>query len=276
VVNKALEPWNHYGALSAVRQLFPPGPPSSADQAYATRAFNLLWSSTSVAGPPLFAPTLARAQAAFTLEKDKCFPVARGFANKLLAAWKVASTPKKLVLSAGTIANAYVQEEPNDGSTANSLTKQTLLYRTPAALQQTISGMTAAIDAGATVQCGVLSGVRQDSNLFKEPEHYVLCFAHDTVDGMDAFLFWDPDAAKSRLSSTTWGPGFGCLFGAGGRLSTAVDDADLQAVNTEAGATTEGDHLNDLASNKPLDKSSVERRHRYQVYYVQTLPLKTS
>jgi hypothetical protein len=31
-------------------------------------------------------------------------------------------------------------------------------------------------------------------------------------EGMDTFLFWDPDTAVSHITSTSWGVGFGCLF----------------------------------------------------------------
>jgi hypothetical protein len=91
------------------------------------------------------------------------------------------------------------------------------------------------------------------------PEHFVLAFAHDVVDGKDAFLFWDPDAQRSQITSTNWGPGFGCLFSTAGRLSTAVDDADLTNIVNDPKSDKDGDHLSD------------QRRHRYQVYWVKTL-----
>jgi hypothetical protein len=63
------------------------------------------------------------------------------------------------------------------------------------------------------------------------------------------------------------------LFSTGERLSTAVDDADLDAVDTDSTSKTFGDHLNEMATNAPKPQGSEERRHRYQVHYVQTLPM---
>jgi len=118
------------------------------------------------------------------------------------------------------------------------------------------------IDTGGLIQCGVMSGVRQDNDLFKKPEHYVLVFDYCQIEGKDAFMFWDPDAGRSNITSAQWGPGFGCLFHASKRLSTAIDDADLLAIERNESEALFGDHT------APYDR----RRHCYQVYWVQTRP----
>jgi hypothetical protein len=121
--------------------------------------------------------------------------------------------------------------------------------------------MRAALDERGFVHCGVLSGARHERSAFPNPEHHILVFAYDTLDGHDAFLFWDPDSARSNIKSTSWGPGFGVLFSRAGRLCTGVDDADLADIERTKGALFEGDHLRD------------DRRHSYQVYSLFTLPL---
>ena len=131
--------------------------------------------------------------------------------------------------------------------------------------------MKAAIDAGGFVHCGVLSGALHEHSKFGSPEHHILVFAYDSIDGQDAFLFWDPDAAKSNIASTKsaanpqgWGEGFGVLFSRMGRLTTAFDDADLAAIDRHEKAKTFGDHTNETL------------RHCYQVYQLFTLPMRAA
>lgn len=82
-----------------------------------------------------------------------------------------------------------------------------------------------------------------------------MLFAYGTAGGADAFLFWDPDAQATNIAShPAWGQGFGCMFVTADRFSTAIDAADLVAVDKD------GNHI-----NEPL-------RHRYQIFYLLTLP----
>jgi hypothetical protein len=132
--------------------------------------------------------------------------------------------------------------------------------------------MKAVIDGGGYVHCGLLSGALHEHSKFGSPEHHILVFGYDVRDGQDAFVFWDPDAAHSNIASTVtpanakgWGTGFGILFSRTGRLCTGVDDADLAAIDTDhPNSDTFGNH-----NSEPL-------RHCYQVYTLQSLPLKAA
>jgi hypothetical protein len=241
------------GDLAEIRALFAPGP---LDTAQALNNFNVVWNSPDIgAAPPwLGIATFRTALAALQLEKTKCFSVLRAFARKLHKKRGMTTLPANLQLSQGVIAGASVQ-----GPAAGPL--QSITYGAPSALAAIVNRLCEVVDAGGFVQCGLLSGARHDQSEFPNPEHYVMIFVHGLVDGRPAFLFWDPDTATSNLSSTTWGPGFGCLFALPNRFSTGIDDADHNAVDTNLQSMNYGEHLND------------GRRHRYQVYYVQTLPV---
>jgi hypothetical protein len=141
--------------------------------------------------------------------------------------------------------------------------REDVAHATPARLPDIVARMKAVVDNDGYVHCGLLSGAKHEMSKFPQPEHHVLVFAYDTVGGLDAFLFWDPDAARSNIQSTSWGPGFGVLFATPRRLSTAFDDADFDQVVLDAKSPLHGDHRNDT------------RRHFYQVYYLQSLPLAT-
>jgi hypothetical protein len=161
-------------------------------------------------------------------------------------------------ISMGTIAGAVITEEPAGPKPA--LAQQTIKYTNDSVLVKLVGSMRAAIDAGGTVLCGVLSGVRQDQSLFPQPEHYIVVFGYGAINGVDAFVFWDPDALRSNIASTATGPGFGWLFHLPGRLSTGLDEGDLKAIGRNPSSATVGDHLQE------------PRRHCYQVYYVRTMP----
>jgi hypothetical protein len=246
------------GDLASIRALFAP---NAADAAEAQRRYTAVWSTDDVGGGPLFfgAARLGIAQAAYQIEKVKCFDVLRAFARKLVKKRGFGGLPAAAKYAEGALAGAAVSGPP--AGNAADVPQQTIKYGAPAALASAQTRMKAAIDAGGYVQCGLLSGVSHDMSVFPNPEHYVMAFAHDTVAGQNAFLFWDPDAARSNIASTSWGRGFGVLFGSGTRLSTAADDADLTAIDRTRASATFGDHVNET------------RRHCYQVYYLQTLPL---
>ena len=121
-----------------------------------------------------------------------------------------------------------------------------------------IDGMKRALDDGWVLHARVLSGVdyawgeyaeaydaavrkgrppAQPVGLPKPPEeHSIMIIGYDG----NEFVFWDPDSA----SSNKHGPGFGALYYADGRLTTAASDADLPV-------SDEGNHASGA--------------HRYQV-----------
>jgi hypothetical protein len=229
--------------------------------------FSLVWPPDAIgSGPPYLGGTasLRRARAAYDLEKDKCRECTRALARKLLKKRGITSIPANIKISEGQTAGASVQGPPRGG--ADIVPLQTIRYTSAAAIQGVAARMRAAIDAGALVQCGVLSGASHENSAFPNPEHYVLVFDYDKVEGKDAFVFWDSDAARSDIQPSPggpalWGGGFGYFISADGRLSTAFDDTDLTAVDADRRSPKYGDH------------TSQPRRHRYQVYQLETLPL---
>lgn len=197
-------------------------------------------------------------------EKDKCFTCTRALARKLLKKRGITSIPGKVKIAEGQTAGATVVGPPP--GTGHTVPLQTIRYSSAAAINATVVRIKAALDAGALVQCGVLSGASHEHSVFPKPEHFVLLFDHDVVDGKDAFVFWDSDTSASNIEPAPggpalWGPGFGCLISTDGRLSTAFDTADLSAINTDKTLQNFGMH------------TMQPNRHRYQVYQVQTLPL---
>lgn len=224
---------------------------TAADAINAQADYTTVWSTPTILPIPVRTPaTVGKLNAAYNLEKGKCFDTCRSFARKLLkASGGPTALPTTAKISQGIIANASV------GPVAGLPNLQNITYGNPAGIAPVISTIKAAIDAKGAVQCGVLSGVKHDMSAFPSPEHYVLVFAYDSIGSDDAFLFWDPDAAVTNIGTTSWGNGFGVLFAGGGRFSTASSAGDLNAVSST------GDHTAD------------PDRHRYQVYYVQSLPL---
>ena len=244
------------GDMAAIRAMFAP---SASDAADAHSRFNAIWPTPDIPGGPLFFGTarFGIAKAAFEFEKTKCFDVLRAFARKAQRKRGVSSLPPAVVISEGAIAGATLAGPPAAGAAV--VPQQTIKYTVP--LAGIVARIKASLAARALVHCGLLSGASHEHSSFPQPEHHVLVFAHDVVNGQDAFVFWDPDAGRSNIASTGWGRGFGVLFVPGTRFSTAFDDADLTAIDRDSrNLQTFGDHLGDT------------RRHCYQVYFLQTLP----
>jgi hypothetical protein len=246
----------------SIRAMFSSGQPGANENIRIERSFSAVWSRTQVTSAPylpLLEPSIKMVRAAFAFEKVKCFDVCRAFAKQRLAMRGVKALAQNLKISMGIVANATPTGAP--AGTGPTVPLQTIVYGAPTQLASAAVQMRSAIDAGAVIQCGVLSGARLDRSIANQPEHYVLAFAYGKVNNSDAFLFWDPDAAATSIATKAWSDGFGCLFSLPSHLSTAIDGTDLNAVDANMNSSTFGDHLNE------------PRRHRYQVYYLQTLPL---
>ena len=253
------------GDLAAIRELLKL---TNEDKANAKRDFDALWTDATIPSAPWWsgsAPSFGKARAAKQLENDRCFQVLRSMSRKVLKARGITALPPGVSYSTGAIGGATpVQTTP---AAPDHGAQQTLTYTVPAQLAAGLVRMKAALDAGGHVHCGVLSGAVHENSKFPQPEHHVLVIAYDQIDGKDAFLFWDPDAARSNIVSAHWGQGFGLLLGTAARLSTAIDDADLKAVDLRQTLPT------GLFNNDFGDHVGQPRRHCYQVYFVQTLPM---
>lgn len=270
-INAMLDLIESNGDMAAIRAMFRSSAAGKADAAAARADFDQIWSGDAIPAYPYWSgssASLGKALAARELEKDRCFQVSSSLARKV---GKARALPTPPALSDGGIAGARVVETVPAAPARNDVGQQEVRHADPAALQAAYARMRAVIDARGFVQCGVLSGARGP---FPRPEHYVLAIAHDVVDGKDAFLFWDPDANRSNIASTApgagapgWGPGFGVLFATAKRLSTATDDADLKAIDRI--------EKTPLGEVNPLfgDHVAETRRHCYQVYSLQSLPL---
>lgn len=262
---KVLDRLERDGDLAAIRALLKP---SDTDKANAQRDFDALWDDAVIPEFPRWSgspPSLGKARAAKQLENDRCFVVLRSMSRKVLKARRFTKLPPGVAFAAGALGGATpVQTTP---AAADHVAQQTLNYTAPAQLATGLVRMKAALDAGGHVHCGVLSGAEHERSKFPQPEHHVMVIAYDQIDGKDAFLFWDPDAAQSNIVSAHWGQGFGVLFGSAARLSTAIDDADLKAIDLVKTLPT------GLPNNDFGNHTAEKRRHCYQVYFVQTLPM---
>jgi len=247
------------GDMALIRAMFKP---SQGDRAAAQSDFDALWTRTDFPAAPLWGatPSLFKARAARAIELDRCWQVLRAFARMHAKARGVVPLAAADGLSNFLLGGAKTQEASNN--------RLEVRYPIQADLSAAVAKMKTIVDGGRYVHCGLLSGQRQAK--FPTPEHHILVFAWDVVNGQDAFLFWDPDTSRSNIASITssvdtkpWGPGFGLLFSRTGRLCTGIDDADLAAIDTNPAPTnpTFGDHNNE------------KKRHCYQVYTVQSLPL---
>lgn len=253
------------GDMAAIRAMFVP---TKLDQAHAQSDFNDVWANDNISAAPGLSgspASLGKAQAAAKLERDRCWQVLRAFAAKLLKKRPVVHLARTAILSEAVVGGAQPQQTapgvPASLGVAEILARQTLVYTQPSILSAAAQRMRDALNAGGFVHCGVLSGALHEHSVFPKPEHHILVFAHDTVDGQEAFLFWDPDAAHSNIAATGWGSGFGVLFSRNGRLCTGIDDADLADIERTKNVKHEGNHLRDTL------------RHSYQVYTLETLPL---
>ena len=265
VINAMLDNLERDGDLAAIRRLLKP---TAEDKANAKRDFDALWNNSVIPTSPLYPASeasLGKARAASLLENDRCFQVVRSMSEKVLKARAVASLPAGVSFATGALGGAIpVETSPASG---DQVAQQTLNYMVPAQLASGLVRMKRALDAGGQVHCGVLSGAQHDHSKFPQPEHHVIVIAHDQIDGRDAFLFWDPDAVNSNIESAHWGRGFGVLLGSASRLSTAIDDADLKAIDRRP-------RLAGGIGNSEFGNHSGEpHRHCYQVYFVQTLPM---
>jgi hypothetical protein len=245
------------GDMAGIRDMFKP---SKADRANAQSDFDTLWSSKDMPSAPRWTGTasLPKARAAYDIEKSRCGYVLRDFARMLLRKRAIGPLPAAAQLWTRLLAGASVSPITPQ--------RQELIYRSAAELNTAVTNMKAVIDAGGYVHCGVLSGARHEHSKFPStPEHHILAFAYDTFEGQTAFLFWDPDCAHSNIAALPWGRGFGLLFSRAGRLCTGVDDADLAGLDLDPHSDFFGNHN----TRDPL-------RHCYQVYTLQSLPLKAT
>ena len=235
--------------VSALRSLLTPGSP---DVANAQSDHNKAWSTPDIVPVPVLSPPSFRKYvAAYNLEKSNCFVTAGAFATKLLKARGApAQIPAASRISDGQIAGVKPPQE-----VVGNPQLQNIVYTNLAALSTLLMRIKAVLDLDCVLRCGVLSGLRHEQSVFPNPEHFILLIAHDTIGGHPAFLFWDPDAATSDIAAAGWGQGFGMLIANGARLSTALDDVDLNNLNPT------GEHVRE------------PRRHRYQVYSVQSFPV---
>jgi hypothetical protein len=251
--------------LAGVKRLFETGTPSQVELGVVRAIFEKTWGKSDINEGDYYVGSrgdFKTLRAAFNYDKVQCFKVCRGFANKLLVACRANALPKKLKLSAGLIAQATLIGKPATSDNAKQEEQQIVNYGAPSQLRDIAKLMREVLDFGGVIQCGVLSGVRLDKNIRNDPEHYILVIAHDVIDGQEAFLFWDPDPSGSDVEKTLWGPGFGVLFSRAGRLTTAIDDDDLKNLQLAKSDKNFGDHL-----------TLPHRRHCYQVFWIQTLPV---
>jgi hypothetical protein len=237
------------GDMAAIRAMFTA---SEADRANAQSDFNALWSRKEFPEYPLWAgiASLQKEQGAWKIEKDRCWQVLRSFAGMHLKKNNVSSLPAPVQISMSLLAGARLEDV--------SPKRQEVIYQSGPGLATAVARMKDVIDANGYVHCGVLSGLTHDQSKFPQPEHHILAFAYDSVEGQNAFLFWDPDAFATEIKSLSWGRGFGLLFSRAGRLCTGIDDADLADLDEFGGHTRE------------------PHRHCYQVYTLQSLPMITT
>jgi hypothetical protein len=261
VFDKILAAFEIVGDLAALRAMFSSAPPGINETNSVQAAYKSVWDKPSIGEPPYLGayPTIKMARAAYAFEKDKCFSTCRSLANKLLTARKISTLSKNFKISNGKIAEATLAGEP--AGEGQVVRQQTISYNLPSQLDKDTKAMRKAIDAGAVIQCGVLSGARLDTNLRQQPEHYILVFAYGNIEGIEAFLFWDPDSHATNIKTTKWGDGFGVILYRPGRLSTSLDDFDLTAIDCNKKSPDFGNHLKE------------QKRHCYQVFYLQTIPL---
>ncbi len=250
------------GDMAFIRTLFKPSP---SDAPAAQRDFDSLWvGRTDFPGGTPWGPTptLFKARAAHAIEHDRCWQVLRAFAAMHAKASSVVPLALADQLTSFQVRGAVLREAPGN--------RQEVRYPIAADLTAAVQKMKLIVDGGRYVHCGVLSGARHEQRKFPSAEHHILVFAWDAVEGQDAFVFWDPDTTRSEIGTIVssvdgkpWGQGFGLLFSRPGRLCTGIDDADLANIDTNPALKnpTFGDH------------NSQTKRHCYQAYALQSLPL---
>lgn len=217
-------------------------PDPQATTQWAAQQYGAVWTSSGMTSVPgSIEITADKIKVMFDYEADKCFRTSKAMGVKTVVAMGSKLAPNPQNYSGGQIANAAKTSSGNrDVVTYNSK-----------GLDAAVSDIVKAMTAGYAYVFGVLSGAQGSVT---NPEHYILAFAQGTLNGKQAFLFWDPDAAVTNLKSRGWGAGFGLIFHQGGHFSTAEDQSDFDNVDGD------GDHLNNTD------------RHCYQVFLAAPSP----
>jgi hypothetical protein len=197
------------------------------------------WASKKIESTPyLGLPSIQRQVMALEVEKNLCFDVTRAVAGKYIHANNISPLPKSDQISIGQIGGARLSENG-----------RLVLYDSDKELKVIIQKIKTSLDKQVPVLCGCFSGILHERSKFPNPEHYLLLLGYDK----NCFLFWDSDAATSHVNLLGFGFGFGFIFDINGHLSTGEDSDDFAAIDKN------GFHINHQV------------RHRYQIYYVETM-----
>lgn len=156
--------------------------------------------------------------------------------------------------------------EPDKGKKQPDKVDDRIKYNNVRTLKQILGNIVQALRQGHLVLCGVLSGILDDSKKkFPNPEHYILLFSYEKIEDEDTFVFWDSDPTCSNISVfDKWGTSFGVVF-----FNTKEIDTITKTPFPMFSTACDLDDLNRVSLSG--DHQDVTRRHRYQVYYVQTL-----
>lgn len=256
----ATGPW-----LEPVLRMFQATSNDAVNDAWAKKWHLECWKGNNTpAAPPWIpdAPSIEHWLAAFKHESVVCYQTVCYMAAKVCAKYGVRKVPPALAINQ-TLTPQVNFVPPTIDRTARERTSQQLVYSPPGALPTALKRLKDAIDAHVGVVCGLVSGVAYDHSPYPQPEHYIVLIGYDTIEGADAFVFWDPDSERSNIrgpSQTGWGPGFGVLFVSNGRLSTGKTDTDFGDI----------DRIDSPDSKSFGDHNTQGRRHRYQVWTVET------
>lgn len=240
---KAIKDAKLEGSFPITTKMLSPDPEATAQ--WAAQKYSSVWTSPGMTNVPYgILVTADKIKVMYDYEKDKCYRTAQSMGAKTVLAKASGLKSKSTNYSGGQIAGARI---------ASGGTRDIIKYGSSQSLDSAVSAIVSAMSAGYAYVFGVLSGVQLET-AWPNPEHYVLVFAQGTLNGKQAFLFWDPDAGVTRIKSRGWGFGFGLIFHADGHLSTAEDQSDLDNVNAD------GDHVNNTD------------RHCYQVFLAAPSP----
>lgn len=217
-------------------------PDPQATTQWAAQQYGAVWTSSGMTSVPSgIEITADKIKVMFDYEADKCFRTSKAMGMKTVVAMGSKLAPNPQNYSGGQIANA---------AKTSSGSRDVVTYNSKA-LDAAVSNIVKAMSAGYAYVFGVLSGTQGSVT---DPEHYILAFAQGSLNGKQAFLFWDPDAAVTNLKTRGWGQGFGLIFHADGHLSTGEDQSDFDNVDGD------GDHVNNTD------------RHCYQVFLAAPSP----
>lgn len=244
---KAIKDATLEGSFPITTKMLSPDPEATVQ--WAAQKYGAVWTSPGMTNVPVgILVTADKIKVMYDYEKDKCYRTAQAMGAKTVLARASGLKSNPANYSGGQIAGAKV---------TSAGTRDLIKYTS---LDQAVGAIVKAMSGGYAYVFGVLSGVQggpspdPKNNVPGDPEHYILAFAQGTLNGKQAFLFWDPDAGVTNLRSRTWGYGFGLIYNSDGHLSTAEDQTDFDKV--DAG----GDHLNNTA------------RHCYQVFLAAPSP----